>query len=205
MSASSWLSLIAICVLGAISPGPSLVAVMKSTLQGSRNHGLITAITHAAGIGIYAFLVAAGIAVVITETPWLFKLMTWGGAAYLAWLGYKAITSTRSIVGEISVGQSQSLTMTQAALDGFLISFLNPKIAVFFLALFSQFVTTETTLVTQLLMALIATLCDGLWYCLIAGIAGHSKVLPALRRKATLINRLCGVLLILIALRILTL
>ncbi|WP_062260833.1 LysE family translocator [Endozoicomonas arenosclerae] len=202
MSASSWLSLLAICILGAISPGPSLAAVMKSTLQGSRNHGLITAIAHAAGIGIYAFLVAAGIAVVITQTPWLFKLMTWSGAAYLAWLGYKSIRSSGSFIGEVSETNS-TLSRRQAALDGFLISFLNPKIAVFFLALFSQFVTPETTLTTQLLMALMATLCDGLWYCLIAGVAGHSSILPALRKRATLVSRLCGGLLILVALRIL--
>lgn len=96
MPATSWLSLLAICILGAISPGPSLAAVMKSTIQGSRFHGIVSAIAHAFGIGLYAFLVAAGIAVVITETPWLFQVMTYAGAGYLAWLGYKSITSNAS-------------------------------------------------------------------------------------------------------------
>ncbi len=204
MPASSWLSLLAICLLGAISPGPSLAAVMKSTLQGSRLHGITTAAFHALGIGLYAFLVAAGIAVVITETPWLFKMMTYAGAAYLAWLGYKSLKATATPGAGFIQGQKQ-LSLRQAAIDGFLISFLNPKIAVFFLALFSQFVTPDSALTTQLLMAVIATLCDGLWYVMIACIAGHEKVLPALRRRAVLINRLCGVLLILVALRILML
>lgn len=201
MTTSSWLSLLAICALGAISPGPSLAAVMKSTVQGSRFHGLVTSISHALGIGIYAFLVAAGIGVVITETPWLYKFITYAGSAYLAWMGYKAITSS-SLVKEQHQPQHQ-LSLKQAAIDGFLISFLNPKIAVFFLALFSQFVTLESTVITKLLMASIATLCDGIWYCMIASVAGHGKVLPALRRRATLINRVCGSLLILVALRIL--
>ena len=142
MTASSWLSLLAICVLGVISPGPSLAAVMKSTVQGSRAHGLVTSISHALGIGIYAFLVAAGIGVVITETPWLYKFITYAGAAYLAWMGYKAITSSSSLVKE-SHQLQQQLSLKQAAIDGFLVSFLNPKIAVFLLALFSQFVTPE--------------------------------------------------------------
>ena len=202
MTASSWLSLLAICVLGAISPGPSLAAVMKSTVQGSRAHGLVTSISHALGIGIYAFLVAAGIGVVITETPWLYKFITYAGAAYLAWMGYKAITSSSSLVKE-SHQLQQQLSLKQAAIDGFLVSFLNPKIAVFLLALFSQFVTPESTVMTQVLMAALATLCDGIWYCLIASVAGHGKVLPALKKRATLINRLCGILLILVALRIL--
>ncbi|WP_419833292.1 LysE family translocator [Endozoicomonas atrinae] len=98
----------------------------------------------------------------------------------------------------------QQLSLKQAAIDGFLVSFLNPKIAVFLLALFSQFVTPESTVMTQVLMAALATLCDGIWYCLIASVAGHGKVLPALKKRATLINRLCGILLILVALRILS-
>ena len=203
MALSSWLSLFVVCILGAISPGPSLAAVMKSTVQGSKLHGIVTAASHAAGIGIYAFLVAAGLAVVITETPWLFKILTYSGAAYLAWLGYKSITGKSIAFDDLRL-KTSALSLKQAAVDGFLISFLNPKIAVFFLALFSQFVTPGSSLGTKLLMALLATLCDGIWYCLIASIAGHDKILPALRRKAGMVNKFCGVLLIAVALRILT-
>lgn len=201
MTASAWLSLLAICVLGAISPGPTLAAVMKSTVQGSKAHGLATAVAHAVAVGIYAFSVAAGIGVVITESPALFKGVTWSGAAYLVWLGIKSIRSQASLLNGTNF--SSSLSLKQAAIDGFLVAFLNPKIAVFLLALFSQFVTPQTTLTTQTLMALMATLCDGIWYCTVASVAGHDKVLPFLRKKAALINRLCGGLLILVALRIL--
>ncbi len=204
MSASSWLSLLAVCVLGAISPGPSLAAVMKNTVQGSRLHGIVAAVSHAIGIGLYTFLVAAGLALVITETPWLLHFMTYAGASYLIWMGYKAITSKTSIISEQGVAGDQ-LSLKQSAIDGFLISFLNPKIAVFFLALFSQFVNTESTLTTKLLMALLATLCDVIWYVIVACIAGHGKILPALRKRALLVNRLCGGLLIIVALRILVL
>ncbi|UYM17491.1 LysE family translocator [Endozoicomonas euniceicola] len=201
METSAWLSLLTICVLGAISPGPSLVAVMKYTVQGSKLHGMVAALSHAVGIGLYAFLVAAGLAVVITESPQALKIMTIAGAAYLAWLGYKSMVSKGSMTPDTS-RKKNSLPLYLAARDGFLIAFLNPKIAVFFLALFSQFVTPESTRITHLLMALTATLCDGIWYCLIATIAGHSSVLPTLRRNAVLVNRLCGLFLILVALRI---
>ena len=202
MTVSSWLSLITICMLGAISPGPSLAAVIKNTIQGSRTHGLVTSISHAAGIGIYAFLVTAGIGIVITETPWLYQFITYAGSVYLAWMGYKAITSSSSLIKEDQQLQQQP-SLKQAAIDGFLISFLNPSIAVFLLALFSQFVTPESMVITRILMASVATLCDGIWYGMVASIAGRGKVLPTLRKKATLINRFCGILLILVALRIL--
>ena len=79
MSTSAWLSLFSICVLGTLSPGPSLVAVVNSTVQGSRLHGITTAICHACGIGLYAFLVALGMAVVIAKAPWLLKGVTYAG------------------------------------------------------------------------------------------------------------------------------
>ena len=201
MDLSSWLSLFLICVLGTISPGPSLIAVVKYTVQGSRIHGLVTAICHASGIGLYAFLVAAGIAVMITESPQFFKVMTIGGAAYLAWMGYKSITSA-SVITPDNQQESSLIPLTQAAREGFLIAFLNPKIAVFFLALFSQFVTPDSNLGTQLLMALMSTLCDGIWYCLVATVAGHSSILPMLKRRAGLINKISGLILILIAAQI---
>lgn len=202
MEISSWLSLLLICILGAVSPGPSLVAVMKYTVQGSRLHGLVAAISHAAGISLYAFLVAAGIVVVITESPQLFKVMTVAGASYLAWMGYKSMISTSAIASE-NQQEKSSIPLAQAAQDGFLIAFLNPKIAVFFLALFSQFITPDLSQATQLLMALMATLCDGIWYCLIATVAGHSRILPMLKRKAGLINKISGIVLIVIAGKIL--
>ncbi|MGB0360649.1 MAG: LysE family translocator, partial [Endozoicomonas sp.] len=194
MTSSSWLSLFAICALGTILPGPSLATIMKSTVQGSRNHGLATAMSHALGVGIYALLVTSGIGIIIIEKPWLFHFLTWIGAVYLAWMGFKAITSKSSLINEKH--QSNPLSIKQAAISGFTVSLLNPKIIVFFLALFSQFITPESTLLTQLLMVLLVTMCDWGWYCIVVSISSHSRVLPTLKRRATLINRLCGVLLI---------
>ncbi|MGY0218677.1 LysE family translocator [Endozoicomonadaceae bacterium StTr2] len=205
MPTSSWISLLAVCFVGAMSPGPSLAAVMKNTVQGSRRHGMVTAVAHAAGIGLYAFLVVTGIAVVITETRWLFTVITWCGAAYLLWLGYQTLTAAPSSE-PVSGDALRQLSLQQAALDGFLISFLNPKIAVFLLALFSQIVPPEsTTLVTRILIALIPTICGVMWYVLIVAIAGHGSILPALKRHERLINRIFGVVLLAVALRILTL
>ena len=201
MSSSAWFSLFVICLLGTISPGPSLAAVLKNTLRGSRFHGLVTAIAHAVGVGLYALLVAAGMALVITESPVIFRVITYVGAIYLLCLGYKALTVKAFIVTS-SFQETPFLSWKEAALDGFLIAFLNPKLADFFLALFSQFVTPESTLNTKLLMALLVMFCDGVWYVLIAWLAGHNKVLPLLRSKARWVSGVCGIFLIILALKI---
>ncbi|MGL6051165.1 MAG: LysE family translocator, partial [Aeromonas salmonicida] len=91
MELTSWLALAAICVMGAISPGPSLALIIRNTVQGGQGHGVATALGHGSGVGIYALITALGLSVLITQTPLLFDLIRYGGAAFLAWLGIKAL------------------------------------------------------------------------------------------------------------------
>jgi threonine/homoserine/homoserine lactone efflux protein len=76
MTFSVWLSLFAICLLGAMFPGPSLVMVSKHTLAGGRVNGLAAAWVHAIGIGIYALITIVGLAVVLQQSPILFKTIS---------------------------------------------------------------------------------------------------------------------------------
>lgn len=91
MTLATWLTVVSICILGAMSPGPSLALVLKQTLNGGRRHGMITALSHGLGVGFYAFLSILGLAAVITTSPLAFSILQWGGALYLAWLGVKGL------------------------------------------------------------------------------------------------------------------
>ena len=71
MSLSIWFSLFTICLLGAISPGPSLAMVIKHSLAGGRANGLGTSWAHATGIGLYALLSMLGLAVILGQRIWL--------------------------------------------------------------------------------------------------------------------------------------
>lgn len=84
MTFTVWLSLFTICILGAMSPGPSLAIVAKHALAGGRANGLATSWAHAFGIGIYAFVTLIGLAVVLQQSPLLFKTISYAGAGYLA-------------------------------------------------------------------------------------------------------------------------
>lgn len=73
MTLATWLAVVTICVLGAMSPGPSLALVLKQTLTGGRRNGVITALSHGIGVGIYAFLSVLGLAAIITASPTAFN------------------------------------------------------------------------------------------------------------------------------------
>lgn len=200
MTFSIWLSLLMICMLGAMSPGPSLAVVAKHSLAGGRLHGVVTSWAHAFGVGVYALLTLLGLAVVLKQSPTLFSVITYAGAAYLAYLGVNALLSKGGVAAKLAAGKQVSLGA--AARDGLMISLLNPKLALFFLALFSQFVAVGTEMTSRAVIVATPLLVDGLWYTLIAFVLSNPKVLDKLRLKAQLIDRLSGVVLILLALRV---
>jgi len=197
MTLTQWLSLAAVCALGAMSPGPSLAVVVRHTVGHSRAHGLCVALAHALGVGLYALATALGLAALIAETAALYRGLALAGAAYLLWLGAAALRAG----GAAFVGPMRSAgpRPADALRDGLAIALLNPKIAVFFLALFSQFVRPGMGAAEVALLALTAAGIDGGWYALVAlGLSGAGAG-RWLRRHGALIERLTGALLVLIA------
>ncbi|QIR13736.1 LysE family translocator [Shewanella aestuarii] len=200
MSFSSWLGLLAICCLGAMSPGPSLTMVVRHTLGGSRLHGIVCAWAHSIGIGVYALVTLLGLAAVLKASPLLFNGIALVGALYLAWMGIQALGSKGGMQQKLQAGNKTSMWI--AARDGIAISLFNPKILLFFLALFSQFVLAAETIEGKALIVMTPLVMDGLWYSLIAIILSHSAILPKLREKALWIDRLSGLVLIALAIRV---
>ena len=200
MTLAAWFSLATICILGAMSPGPSLAVVLKNTLAGGRSEGVKTALAHGFGVGLYAFATATGLAVLITGSPLFFMVIQWLGAFFLAYLGLKALFGTTGLA-EAARTETDLSYNGNSLRSGFLSAFLNPKLALFFAALFSQFVSSQAQLPEKVIMALTAALVDAGWYLLVALVLSHSRVLDALRSKAGLLDKIFGLLLVLLAVR----
>lgn len=194
-----WLTVVSICLLGAMSPGPSLAVVLKQTLSGGRKTGLIAAITHGLGIGLYALLCISGIAVMIVASPVLFKALQWGGAAYLIWMGVRGLMASPNP----GKGLADPPTTGSAARDGFLVVFLNPKVAVFFIALFSQVIGSDTSLLEKLAYAFTAMFIDMGWYMIVAWSFSNPRWLGRLQANVVWLERIFGVILIALAVRLL--
>ncbi|GAB2792269.1 LysE family translocator [Halomonas shantousis] len=199
MPISLWLSLVAVCAVGAMSPGPSLAMVLRHTLGGGRSLGVTAALCHALGVGVYALLTVWGLGSIIAHQPILFQFILWGGALYLAWLGVKALRAGR---GGALQAAGVATDYGQAAREGVLVALANPKLILFFVALLSQFVSADMGWQAKGMIVATATLIDGGWYVLVALAFSHSRVLPWLQARAHWINRLTGVLLLTLAIRV---
>ena len=208
MTFAAWLSLLAICILGAMSPGPSLAVVIRNTVSRGRGAGVITALSHGLGVGGYALATSLGLASVIAAQQTLFNAITLAGSAYLLWLGASAMRGGNAAVsagpatpdGDQPAASERPGAVMAAARDGFTIAFLNPKIALFFLALFSQFVSSEASAVEVAILAGTATVVDAGWYALVAIGLTATGTTAWLRRHGVWIERITGGALVFLAL-----
>ncbi|WP_028115570.1 LysE family translocator [Ferrimonas senticii] len=202
MNLMTWLSLATICVLGAVSPGPSLALVINNTVAGGTRRGLMTAIGHGVGVGLYALITALGLAVIIKQTPMLFSAIQYGGAAFLLYTAARILLSkSQPQSGDNSTAATaHSASRFVGFGGGFMVAFLNPKLALFFLALFSQFVSPEQGWWQHLIMMLTAGGIDALWYAVVALGIGGTGLLAILKRHQVWVDRLSAMLFIALAL-----
>ena len=208
MTFAAWLSLLSICILGAMSPGPSLAVVVRNTVNRGRGAGVLTALSHGLGVGGYALATSLGLAAVIATQQALFNAITLAGSAYLLWLGANAMRG-----GHVAIPEDRSAhpgarpeaggrpgDAIAAARDGFTIAFLNPKIALVFLALFSQFVSADAGVIEVAILAGTATVVDAGWYSLVAIGLTATGTTTWLGRHAVWVERITGAALVFLAL-----
>lgn len=201
MSTWEWLGLASLCFAGAASPGPSLAVVVSASVSGGRLNGLAAAWAHALGVGLYAALTVLGLSTLLASAAWLFLGLQSAGAMYLIWLAWGLWRSAQSPLSE---SEPLARSTASSARDGFAIAFLNPKLAVFMLALFSQFVRPEASTAGQATLIATATIIDGLWYTFVTMMITRGKWLTALKNNSAKIDKLFAVLLTLVAMTILT-
>lgn len=194
MSFATWLSVATICALGAASPGPSLAVVLRHAVAGSRAAGIVCALAHAAGVGLYALLTVLGLAALMARYPQLYRAVATAGALYLVWLGIGLLRTGAADGGDAAAVRTRGLY--KAARDGFLMALLNPKIAVFFLALFSQFVGPDPGAFEVGVLAVTALTIDALWYLAVATTFSGPRARDRLRGKGGAIARLSGAVLL---------
>jgi len=128
---------VAVIVFLAI-PGPGNLALITSTGKGGVRAGLACALGLMSGDQVLLWLAVAGVATVLTATPAAFKAIQWAGALYLAWLGWKMLT--------VRPGSGPVLKMRSGhyMVQGLMLTLLNPKAIVFYMAFFPLFVNPDT-------------------------------------------------------------
>jgi len=189
--------------IGAISPGPDFAMVLRQSV----NHGRRTAIITSAGIGsaivVHGTYTILGLGLIISRSIFLFSLLKYVGAAYLLWLGLAALRAAKPGPPEIiKTRTGRKNSWYKAFSIGFLTNLLNPKAVLFFVALFSVLVSAQTALIWQAVY--IAAMAGVLfvWFTLVSLFFTAPAVRSRFYGMGQWFNRVSGVALILLALRL---
>lgn len=197
-----------ISILLILAPGQDMALVTRNTLLGDRATGLCTAAGVVAGLAVWSFATALGLAALLRASEPAFVAVKLVGAAYLVFLGAQAIygvlDSGRSKGAENDDRSKQRVTPSAALRQGVISNLGNPKIAVFFTSFLPQFTAHGGAFFTLLLLGLVFCALTFLWltsYAFIVARAGDFLRRPRIRRS---IDGLIGVVLIAFGLRLAT-
>jgi len=199
----NWFLLMGVFGLAVMSPGPDFVVAVRNSIMGSRSAGLMTALGFASGVCIHMIYTLVGLATVIANSVILFSAIKYIGAAYLLYMGFKSLTSKGFDMNAADYkAPKKQLTLKKAFLSGFLTNILNPKATLFFLAVFSQFITVTTPFGIQFFYAMTCVVMCGLWFSVVAVVLTNVRLKEKFLSFSKLIDRLCGGFLIALGLKL---
>ena len=194
MSLVLFLQIFFVCLLGAMSPGPSMIIVINNAVFKNRIHGIYTSIGHGIGISIYAVFAVVGISFIIETNVFIFNSIKILSIIFLIYLGVKSLKNNKKIYfNENKIKESAA-----SFFQGFSISILNPKIFTWFVAFYSQFMSANNEIKFNIYLVLIAGIVDICWYIFLTILVTSGVSLNFIRSKSFILQKAIGYLFIII-------
>ncbi|MDY7583867.1 MULTISPECIES: LysE family translocator [Pseudomonas] len=131
----------AACLLMVLTPGPNMIYLISRSICQGRKAGVTSLLGVVAGFFVHMFAAAVGLTAVFLAVPMAYETLKWAGALYLLWMAWQAVKP-----GARSAFEAQELvpdSSSKLVLMGFMTSVLNPKVAMFYLSVFPQFISPE--------------------------------------------------------------
>ena len=199
-----WL-FIATAVVLIITPGQDTFFILGRSLAGGRSAGIWAALGVSVGTVIHTVFAALGLSALLATSPYAFMTVKFAGAAYLIYIGVRALLARGNGLPADDAGAPAG--HWSAFRQGILTNLLNPKVALFFLALLPQFIAADSRQKVVAFLALglsFATL--GVVWCVMLAIAAAKLRGAFLRRPsmAQVLNKVAGAMFIGLGLRLAT-
>lgn len=181
-----------VCLIGAMSPGPSMVVVVNNAIFKNRYHGILTSIGHGVGISVYALFAVIGIGLIIQTNIIIFNSIKIISVIFLIYMGIKSILKNSKIDFE----KGKLMGGATSFFQGLSISILNPKIFIWFIAIYSQFMSAKNELIFNIYLVTIAGITDACWYIILTFTVTTASALSFFQTKINLFQKIQGFILI---------
>lgn len=192
-----------VAVLVTLTPGPATAMVIRSALRGGRRGALLTTLGNSIGVMFWGCASAVGISALVAASEVAFVVLKIGGAVVLVSLGAQAFVRSRRKTADLLEGPALETRSVHAFRDGLITSLSNPKLAIFFIALFPQFIPKgDSVLPTALGMSGLIVALDLVWYSAVALAVTRVRRVIAGSRWPGRLERVTGGLMIGLGLRL---
>ena len=177
-----------VCLLGAMSPGPSMAVVINNAILKGRYNGILTSIGHGMGIAVYATIAVLGLGLLVKTNIFIFNGLKILSIIFLIFIGIKSIFNKE----KFNLDKKDIKENTISFLQGFFISILNPKIFVWFVAIYSQFMSANNELIFNVYLISIAGIIDACWYIILTLAVTTATALSFFQTKLNIIQKIQG-------------
>ncbi len=205
MFIQQFLTIATIHLLAVMSPGPDLAVVIRNSLGKGKQFGIFTAIGIGCGIMTHVTYALLGIALIISQTPWLFNIIRYIGAGYLVYMGIMSLRSKGKYKIDSNLQKnikSPKINFFEAFRNGYFTNLLNPGASVFLLTVFTQVIVPGTPALHQTVFGLWMVIATFLWFAIISSIISIKKVQDTISNYKIWVDRIMGIVLILLAIKV---
>ena len=192
MSLITFVQVFIVCLLGAMSPGPSMAVVVNNAIFKGRYNGILTSLGHGIGIAVYATFAVLGLGLIIKTNIFIFNGLKILSIIFLIFIGLKSIFNKE----KLNIEKKDTKENTVSFLQGFSISILNPKIFVWFIAIYSQFMSANNEIIFNIYLVSIAGIVDACWYIILTLVVTTASALSFFQTKLMFLQKAQGLLFI---------
>ncbi|MED5606689.1 LysE family transporter [Pseudomonas sp. JH-2] len=194
---TEFLTVALIHLLAVASPGPDFAVVVRESVTHGRRAGTWTALGVGCAISIHVTYSLLGIGLIVSQSIMLFNTLKWLAAAYLFYIGIKALRAKPAGGdGSVEVAAPSERTPRGAFVSGFVTNGLNPKATLFFLSLFTVVINPHTPVLVQAGYGVYLVCATAAWFSFVALLFSQQRVRAGFARMGHWFDRMMGVVLV---------
>ena len=188
-----------VAIVVTLTPGAGSAMIVRNALRGGSRAGVLTILGNSIGVVAWALLSVLGISALVAASEVAFVALKVTGAVVLVWMGVQSLRRARAGAPAETPDQRPARPLR----DGVITSLANPKLAVFFVALFPQFVGDRASVLpTTMAMAALIVAFDLVWYTTLAVAVSRAKQAVVRTRVARWMERVTGAVLLGLGVRV---
>lgn len=204
MGIENFIAFLVATILFVLTPGIETVFLINKSISQGRRSGVYTSFGLNTGALVHTLFGALGLSIMVAKSALFFALIKYLGAAYLIYLGVVKVMSQKGLITETNEEQKKNSAKSNFA-SGFITNILNPKVALFFIAFFPQFISPKEieNPVPFIIMGVIYAVMTTIWYLILTSFAGSfSTKIKENEKIGVRLNKVSGAIFVLMGLQI---